>query len=45
MRRSIEVIEQHTGRRPRGNRSRPHNFSLRTAALLAEEVSSRIPRA
>jgi peptidoglycan-N-acetylglucosamine deacetylase len=37
MRRSIEVIEQHTGQRPRGNRSPLHNFSLHTAELLAEE--------
>jgi peptidoglycan/xylan/chitin deacetylase (PgdA/CDA1 family) len=37
MRRSIEVIERHTGRRPRGNRSPLYNFSIHTAELLAEE--------
>jgi peptidoglycan/xylan/chitin deacetylase (PgdA/CDA1 family) len=37
MRRSIEVIEQRTGQRPRGNRSPLYNFSIHTAELLAEE--------
>jgi peptidoglycan/xylan/chitin deacetylase (PgdA/CDA1 family) len=37
MRRSIEIIEQHTGQRPRGNRSPLYNFSIHTAELLAEE--------
>jgi peptidoglycan/xylan/chitin deacetylase (PgdA/CDA1 family) len=37
MQRSIEVIEQHTGQRPRGNRSPLYNFSIHTAELLAEE--------
>jgi peptidoglycan/xylan/chitin deacetylase (PgdA/CDA1 family) len=37
MRRSIETIEKHTGKRPRGNRSPLYNFSIHTAELLAEE--------
>jgi peptidoglycan/xylan/chitin deacetylase (PgdA/CDA1 family) len=37
MRRSIEVIEKHTGRRPRGNRSPLYNYSINTTELLAEE--------
>jgi len=37
MRRSIAVIEKHTGQRPRGNRSPLYNFSKHTADLLAEE--------
>ena len=37
MRRSIAVIENHTGRRPRGNRSPLYNFSMHTADLLIEE--------
>ena len=37
MRRSIEVIERHTGKRPRGNRSPLYNFSIDTADLLVEE--------
>ena len=37
MRRSIEIIEQHTGQRPRGSRSPLYNFSIHTAELLAEE--------
>ena len=37
MRRSIEIIEQHTGQRPRGSRSPLYNFSMHTAELLAEE--------
>jgi peptidoglycan-N-acetylglucosamine deacetylase len=36
VRRSIEVIERHTGRRPRGNRSPLYNLSIHTAELLAE---------
>jgi len=37
MQRSIAVIEKHTGRRPRGNRSPLYNFSINTADLLVEE--------
>jgi len=37
MRRSIEVIEKHTGKRPRGNRSPLYYFSQHTADLLVEE--------
>ena len=37
MQRSIAVIERHTGRRPRGNRSPLYNFSNHTADLLVEE--------
>jgi hypothetical protein len=37
MQRSIAVIEKHTGRRPRGNRSPLYNFSINTADLLAAE--------
>jgi peptidoglycan-N-acetylglucosamine deacetylase len=37
MQRSIAVIEKHTGRRPRGNRSPLYNFSINTADLLAQE--------
>jgi peptidoglycan/xylan/chitin deacetylase (PgdA/CDA1 family) len=37
MQRSIAVIEQHTGKRPRGNRSPLYNFSNHTADLLVEE--------
>jgi peptidoglycan-N-acetylglucosamine deacetylase len=37
MQRSIEVIERHTGQRPRGNRSPLYNFSMHTAELLAAE--------
>ncbi len=37
MQRSIAVIEKHTGKRPRGNRSPLYNFSNHTADLLVEE--------
>jgi peptidoglycan/xylan/chitin deacetylase (PgdA/CDA1 family) len=37
MQRSIEVIEKHTGRRPRGNRSPLYNFSINTTDLLISE--------
>jgi len=37
MRRSIEVIETHTGKRPRGNRSPLYNYSINTTDLLIEE--------
>src|SRR4029079_2336468 len=37
MQRSIAVIEKHTGRRPRGNRSPLYNFSINTADLLIQE--------
>jgi hypothetical protein len=37
MQRSIAVIEKHTGRRPRGNRSLLYNFSINTADLLIQE--------
>jgi peptidoglycan-N-acetylglucosamine deacetylase len=37
MRRSIAVIEERTGKRPRGNRSPLYNFSIHTAELLAAE--------
>ena len=37
MQRSIAVIEKHTGKRPRGNRSPLYNFSIHTADLLVEE--------
>ncbi len=37
MQRSIAVIEKHTGRRPRGNRSPLYNFSINTADILVEE--------
>ncbi len=35
--RSIDIIEKHTGRRPRGARSPLYNFSKHTAELLAAE--------
>ena len=34
MQRSIAIIEKHTGKRPRGNRSPLYNFSMHTAELL-----------
>jgi len=37
MQRSIEVIEKHTGKRPRGNRSPLYNYSEHTTDLLIEE--------
>jgi peptidoglycan/xylan/chitin deacetylase (PgdA/CDA1 family) len=37
LQRSIAVIEQHTGQRPRGNRSPMYNFSQHTADLLIAE--------
>jgi peptidoglycan/xylan/chitin deacetylase (PgdA/CDA1 family) len=37
MQRSIAVIEKHTGRRPRGNRSPLYNYSINTTDLLVEE--------
>jgi peptidoglycan/xylan/chitin deacetylase (PgdA/CDA1 family) len=37
MQRSIAVIEKHTGRRPRGNRSPLYNYSNHTTDLLVEE--------
>ena len=37
MQRSIAVIEKHTGRRPRGNRSPLYNYSIHTTDLLIEE--------
>ena len=37
MRRAIAVIEKHTGKRPRGNRSPLYCFSEHTAELLVEE--------
>lgn len=37
MQRSIEVIEKHTGKRPRGNRSPLYNYSCHTTDLLIEE--------
>ncbi len=37
MRRSIDIIEKHTGKRPRGNRSPLYYFSQHTADLLVEE--------
>lgn len=37
MQRSIAVIEKHTGRRPRGNRSPLYNYSKNTTDLLIEE--------
>ena len=37
MQRSIAVIEKHTGKRPRGNRSPLYNFSMHTAELLGQE--------
>jgi peptidoglycan/xylan/chitin deacetylase (PgdA/CDA1 family) len=37
MQRSISVIEKHTGKRPRGNRSPLYNFSINTAELLLQE--------
>jgi peptidoglycan/xylan/chitin deacetylase (PgdA/CDA1 family) len=37
MQRSVAVIEKHTGRRPRGNRSPLYNFSGNTADLLIQE--------
>jgi len=37
MQRSIAVIEKHTGRRPRGNRSPLYNYSIHTTDLLVEE--------
>lgn len=35
--RSIEIIEKHTGQRPRGNRSPLYNMSSQTPELLIEE--------
>lgn len=35
--RSIEIIERHTGRRPRGNRSPLYHMSVKTPELLARE--------
>ena len=37
MQRSIAVIEKHTGKRPRGNRSPLYNYSKHTTDLLIEE--------
>lgn len=37
MQRSIAVIEKHTGKRPRGNRSPLYNYSFNTTDLLVEE--------
>ena len=37
MRRSIDIIERHTGKRPRGNRSPLYRSSIHTAELLAQE--------
>jgi peptidoglycan-N-acetylglucosamine deacetylase len=37
LRRSIEVIQKHTGKRPRGNRSPGHCISINTPDLLVEE--------
>ncbi len=37
MQRSIAVIEKHTGKRPRGNRSPLYNYSENTTDLLIEE--------
>jgi len=37
MRRSIALIEKHTGKRPRGNRSPLYNYSINTTDLLVEE--------
>lgn len=37
MQRSIAIIEKHTGRRPRGNRSPLYNYSINTTDLLVEE--------
>lgn len=37
MRRSIDAIVKHTGKRPRGNRAPLYNFSRHTADLLVEE--------
>ncbi|RVT81872.1 polysaccharide deacetylase [Rhodobacteraceae bacterium CCMM004] len=37
MGRSIEIIERHTGQRPRGNRSPLYHMSAHTPALLAAE--------
>lgn len=37
MQRSIAVIEKHTGKRPRGNRSPLYNYSIHTTDLLVEE--------
>jgi peptidoglycan/xylan/chitin deacetylase (PgdA/CDA1 family) len=37
MQRSIAVIEQHTGKRPCGNRSPLYNYSIHTTDLLVEE--------
>ena len=36
MARSIEVIERHTGQRPRGNRSPLYNYSIHTTDLLID---------
>ena len=35
--RSIEIIERHTGKRPRGNRSPLYHMSVKTPELLARE--------
>lgn len=37
MARSVEIIEKHTGKRPRGNRSPLYNYSMHTTDLLIEE--------
>jgi peptidoglycan/xylan/chitin deacetylase (PgdA/CDA1 family) len=37
MQRSIAIIEKHTGKRPRGNRSPLYNYSIHTTDLLVEE--------
>lgn len=37
MQRSIAIIEKHTGKRPRGNRSPLYNYSINTTDLLVEE--------
>lgn len=37
MQRSIAVIEKHTGKRPRGNRSPLYNYSINTTDLLVQE--------
>jgi len=37
MRKSIEIIEKHTGKRPRGNRSPLYHMSVKTPELLALE--------
>jgi peptidoglycan/xylan/chitin deacetylase (PgdA/CDA1 family) len=37
MQRSIDVIQRHTGQRPRGNRSPLYNYSIHTTDLLVKE--------